>query len=92
MCKLEKFTRLAFCLVATIFLGCNENDVQEVTVNDIQVSYRVYGDGYPLIMITGLTATMDIWDPTVINELSKNRSFPLFSPRTRGHTQSTHSK
>ena len=86
MCKLEKFTRLAFCLVATIFLGCNENDVQEVTVNDIQVSYRVYGDGYPLIMITGLTATMDIWDPTVINELSENYKVIIFDNRGMGLT------
>jgi len=45
--------------------------VKKVTVGDIQVGYRVYGKGHPLVMVMGYGGTQDIWDPTVIDMLSQ---------------------
>ena len=32
-------------------------------VNDIQMYYELHGEGFPLIMIAGLGANVDWWDP-----------------------------
>ena len=43
----------------------------KVKANDIQIYYEVYGEGFPLLMITGLSANVDWWDPRIIQELTK---------------------
>ena len=58
-------------------------------VNDIQVYYEVKGEGFPLVMITGLSANTDWWDPRVIRGLSKNFKIILFDNRGAGRTDAT---
>jgi len=55
--------------------------VQTVRVGDIDIGYRVIGEGFPLILITGYSATMDMWDPLVIRELSSKYKVILFDNR-----------
>ena len=49
-------------------LGLNVRGSSQV--GDITITYWTYGEGYPLVMIMGFSGTMDMWDPTVITELS----------------------
>jgi pimeloyl-ACP methyl ester carboxylesterase len=58
-------------------------------VGDIDVGYRTMGDGYPLILIPGYSATMDMWDPTMIKELSARYKVILFDNRGIGRTTSS---
>jgi pimeloyl-ACP methyl ester carboxylesterase len=59
---------------------------QSVRVGDIDMSYRIIGDGHPLVLITGYSATMDMWDPTVIQALSSRYKVILFDNRGIGKT------
>jgi len=63
--------------------------VPKVKVNDIQVYYEVRGEGFPLVMITGLSGNTDWWDPRVIRGLSKNFKIVLFDNRGAGRTDVT---
>jgi len=38
----------------------------KVKVNDIQIYYEVRGRGFPLMMIIGLGANLDWWDPRML--------------------------
>jgi len=58
----------------------------KVKVNDIQIYYEVHGEGFPLIMIMGLGANMDLWDPRMVQELSKKFKLVMFDNRGAGRT------
>ena len=58
----------------------------KVRVNDIQIYYEVQGEGFPLVMINGLGAHIDTWDPRSIHDLSKVFKLVLFDNRGAGHT------
>lgn len=66
--------------------GIQSVAAQSVHVGDIDVSYRIIGDGYPLLLITGYSATMDMWDPLMIRELSSRFKLILFDNRGIGKT------
>ncbi len=52
--------------------------VRKVKVGDINIAYRVYGSGYPLLMLAGSSSTQDDWDPNVVSALaSKHRVITL---------------
>ena len=55
-------------------------------VNDIQIDYEVHGEGFPLIMIMGLSGNIDWWDPRMIQEISKNFKLVMFDNRGAGRT------
>jgi pimeloyl-ACP methyl ester carboxylesterase len=61
----------------------------KVKVNDIHVYYEVKGEGFPLVMITGLSGNTDWWDPRVIQGLSKNFKIVMFDNRGAGRTDVT---
>ncbi len=60
---------------------------RKVRVRDIDICYRTIGKGFPLVMIMGLTANMDWWDPEFINALSKKYHLVLFDNRGAGRTE-----
>ena len=57
-----------------------------VKVNDIQIYYEVHGEGFPLIMIMGLSANVNWWDPRMIQKLSKNFKLVMFDNMGAGRT------
>ena len=59
---------------------------QHVSVADMDVAYRVLGQGEPLLLITGLGATIDIWDPTLLAELAAHYTVVVFDNRGMGGT------
>jgi len=61
--------------------------VPKVRVNGIQMNYEVNGDGFPLVMIMGLGANLDWWDPRMIRGLSKNFKTIMLDNRGAGRTE-----
>lgn len=59
----------------------------KVKVNDIQIFYEVHGEGSPLVMIMGLGANIDWWDPRLVQELSKRFMTVMFDNRGAGRTE-----
>jgi len=60
--------------------------VPKVRVDDIQIYYEVKGEGFPLVMIQGLSYSLDGWDPRLIEGLSKMFKLVLFDNRGAGRT------
>jgi pimeloyl-ACP methyl ester carboxylesterase len=58
----------------------------KVKVDDIQIYYEVKGEGFPLVMINGLSDNLDCWDPRLIEALSKKFKLVLFDNRDVGRT------
>jgi len=58
----------------------------KVKVNDIKIYYEVHGEGFPLVMIMGLSGNIDWWDPRLIQELSKKFKIVMFDNRGAGRT------
>ena len=43
------------------------------------------GDGYPIVLIMGLTANMDWWDPELVDARSRKYHVLMFDNRGAGH-------
>jgi hypothetical protein len=38
-------------------------EMKKVRVGDIDIAYKIFGKGEPLLLIPGFSMTMDMWDP-----------------------------
>jgi pimeloyl-ACP methyl ester carboxylesterase len=61
---------------------------QKVRVGDINIAYKQLGNvtDNPIILITGASTTMDMWSPTLLKELSSNRTVIIFDNRGAGES------
>jgi pimeloyl-ACP methyl ester carboxylesterase len=64
---------------------------QKVKVGDIDMAYKQLGklgnaNDNPIVLITGASTTMDMWSPTLLKELSSNRSVTIFDNRGAGES------
>ena len=59
---------------------------KKVHVGDIDIAYKVFGKGDPLLLISGLNLVMDAWDPTILRDLSSNHTLVIFDNRGVGNT------
>ena len=60
--------------------------VKKVHVGDIDVSYKMFGKGDPILLINGASDGMNRWDPSILKTLSSNHSVIVFDPRGIGNT------
>jgi pimeloyl-ACP methyl ester carboxylesterase len=60
--------------------------VKKVRVGDIDIAYKMFGKGKRLLLIAGSGATMDMWDPVVLRQLSANHTVIIFDNRGKGQT------
>ncbi|MBN2168825.1 MAG: alpha/beta hydrolase [Actinobacteria bacterium] len=65
-----------------------ESKVKKVAVGDIEIAYKTFGEGTPLLLIMGYSGTMDMWDPDLINNLSTSHRVIVFDNRGTGDTSS----
>lgn len=70
-------------------MSAGKPDSGTAKVNDIRVHYELVGDGFPVIMIMGLGANLDWWDPRLIEGLSRNFRLVLFDNRGTGRTEAS---
>ncbi|MDD3307939.1 MAG: alpha/beta hydrolase [Acetobacterium sp.] len=61
-----------------------------VSVEDINISYRIYGVGYPLLLIMGYGGTMNLWEERLLRSLAKKYKVIVFDNRGMGETSSGH--
>jgi pimeloyl-ACP methyl ester carboxylesterase len=61
--------------------------LDKATVGDIEICYQESGEGHPLVLIMGLTATMDWWDPVLLEELSRSYRVIIFDNRGAGRSE-----
>ena len=61
-------------------------DLPKILVRDIEIYYELRGEGFPLVMIMGLSGNIDWWDPPLLRELSKDYKLLIFDNRGAGRT------
>jgi pimeloyl-ACP methyl ester carboxylesterase len=61
---------------------------KKVKVGDIYIAYKQLGKDSekPIVLITGCCTTMDMWSPTLLKELSSNRTVIIFDNRGAGES------
>jgi pimeloyl-ACP methyl ester carboxylesterase len=64
-------------------------EIKYVQVGDVKLAYYTRGQGEPLLMINGFISTMSLWDPALLDELSKNHQLILFDNRGVGLSTDT---
>ncbi len=66
----------------------NYTEIKTVTVGDIAIAYKVFGEGKPIVLISGSGNVMDVWPPFLLQELSKKHKVVIFDNRGVGNTTS----
>lgn len=60
---------------------------KQVRVGDIDISYKAFGKGDPILLIMGFSGSKNDWDPTFLKGLSTNHTVIIFD--NRGISEST---
>lgn len=63
--------------------------VQTVSVGDIDIAYKQFGEGDPLVLVMGYAGTMDMWPTVLLQELSRDYRVTVFDNRGMGDTTSS---
>lgn len=63
-------------------------ETKRVWVGDIEIAYKMFGVGSPILLIAGFATPMDFWDPTLLQRLSSGHTVILFDNRGIGNTTS----
>jgi pimeloyl-ACP methyl ester carboxylesterase len=61
---------------------------KKVHVDDIDIAYKTFGKGDPILLINGYSFTMDSWDSTLLETLASNHTVIVFDNRGIGNTTS----
>src|SRR5919112_2043293 len=60
--------------------------LKKVRVGDIDVAYKMFGKGDPIILFNGASDNMDAWDPSFLKGLSSNHTVIAFDQRGIANT------
>jgi pimeloyl-ACP methyl ester carboxylesterase len=60
--------------------------LEKVRVGDIDVAYKMFGKGEPILLFNGASDSMDAWDPSFLTGLSSNHTVIAFDQRGIGNT------
>src|SRR5919112_915276 len=60
--------------------------LKKVRVGDIDVAYKMFGQGDPIILFNGASDNMDAWDPSFLKGLSSNHTVIAFDQRGIANT------
>jgi pimeloyl-ACP methyl ester carboxylesterase len=60
--------------------------LKKVHVGDIDVAYKMFGKGYPIILFNGASDGMNAWDPSFPRSLSSNHTVIVFDQRGIANT------
>jgi pimeloyl-ACP methyl ester carboxylesterase len=61
---------------------------KKVHVGDIDIAYKTFGKGDPIVLINGYSFAMDSWDPILLGKLAANHTVIVFDNRGIGNTTS----
>ncbi len=71
---------------STNSLNLQDIPVEKVHVGDIDIAYKTFGKGEPILLIQGLGGSMDDWEPSILRNLSTNHTVIVFDKRGIGNT------
>lgn len=60
--------------------------LEMVNSGDMEIGYRIYGKGHPLLMIMGYGSTMNLWEEKLINTLAEHFQVIIFDNRGMGES------
>jgi hypothetical protein len=60
--------------------------VKKVHVGDIDIAYKTFGKGDPILLHNGASDGMNAWDPSFLRSLSSNHTVIVFDSRGIGNT------
>src|SRR5918992_1619625 len=60
--------------------------LEKVRVGDIDVAYKMFGKGDPILLFNGASDGMDAWDPSFLSGLSSNHTVIAFDQRGIANT------
>ena len=60
--------------------------LEKVHVGDIDIAYKMFGKGDPIILFNGASDSMDAWDPSFLTGLSSNHTVITFDSRGIANT------
>ncbi len=87
---LHTVTTFICCVgLSTVVLAEEKPEIKYAQVDDVKLAYYTRGQGEPLLMINGFLSTMALWDPALLDELSKNNQLVLFDNRGIGLSTDT---
>src|SRR6187401_1314937 len=72
--------------VTTSLVNAQDIPLQKVHVGDIEMAYKMFGKGDPLILHNGASDNMDAWDPALLTRLASNHTVIIFDSRGIGNT------
>ena len=94
--KVNKLVIIGCACLSLAIWGCGvrETDVsklklQKARVDDIEIAYKTFGRGRPLLLIMGFGSTMDMWDPKVLTKLAGHYQVTIFNNRGMGSSTAT---
>jgi len=62
-------------------------ETEHVQVGDINIAYKRFGQGKPILFIAGTSQTKDAWEPTLLSQLAaNNHTVIVFDNRGMGET------
>jgi pimeloyl-ACP methyl ester carboxylesterase len=62
-------------------------NTQHVPVGDINIAYKMFGQGKPILLISGIGQTKDAWEPSLLSNLAAtNHTVIVFDNRGIGET------
>jgi alpha/beta hydrolase fold len=61
---------------------------KKVHVGDIEIAYKTFGKGDPILLISGYSFAMDSWDSILLETLASNHTVIVFDNRGIGNTTS----
>jgi pimeloyl-ACP methyl ester carboxylesterase len=64
-------------------------EVKMAHAGDINIAYRIMGQGDPIVLIMGYGSTMDMWDPRLLHSLAAKYRVIIFDNRGTGNTTAT---
>ena len=60
--------------------------LKKVRVGDIDIAYKMFGKGEPILLISGAVGNMNSWDPSTLRSLSSNHTVIIFDNRGVANT------
>jgi pimeloyl-ACP methyl ester carboxylesterase len=60
--------------------------VKKVHVGDIDIAYKMFGKGDPILLVSPAQADMNAWEPSILRDLSTNHTVIVFDNRGVGNT------
>jgi pimeloyl-ACP methyl ester carboxylesterase len=67
-------------------LNIQNMPVKKVHVGDIDIAYKMFGKGDPILLFNGASDNMDAWDPSFLTGLSSNHTVITFDSRGIANT------